>query len=383
MILSPVTLTSEKNINSYLSSIYFDPKHPASYSGAPAVYNSVKKEGKYKITLKQIKKWLADQDSYAVFKPSRKRFPRPKIVVSAKDQMWDCDCLSMKYYTADNKEFSYILVCIDVFTRFLFTKPLKALRGVQVREAYRQIFNFNEEPVTIRTDHGSEFVNKDMKLFFHQRHIKHYLTSNEIKTSHGERVIQTLRMRIARLFRAQNSFNWVDHLQDVTNAYNQTLHRALNSSPDTAMCATGKSELWHWQYKRNDTVTKTGPNKRFNFELGDRVRISYLRDTFHRAYDHSWSDMLYTVTHRRMHQGFQKYKIKEWNNEVISGEFYPEELQKIDMSGGKEPSFKVEHVLESRTVGGKKDTHTEFLVKWLGWNKRYNTWISERQLSDV
>ena len=376
-------LTSEKDINTYLSSIYFNPKHAASYSGAPAVYNAVKKEGEYKISLKKIKKWLGDQEAYSTFKPARKTFQRPRVIVSSKDQMWDCDCLSMKYYKSDNRDYSYILVCIDVFTRFLFTRPLKALRGVLVKEAYTDIFAFNEKPQTIRTDHGSEFVNKDMKKFFEQEGVKHYLTSNEIKTSHGERVIQTLRMRIARLFRAQNNFNWIDVIQDVTNSYNDSVHAALNSSPNTAMCATEKTELWHWQYKRNDSSTITGPNKPYEFNLGDRVRISFLRESFHRAYDHSWTDMIYTVTHRRMHQGFQKYKIKEWNNEVIEGEFYKEELQKVNISTSSKPIFKVEEILQTRTVGPKNERRVESLVKWLGWSKRYNTWVREDELSDV
>ena len=123
------------------------------------------------------------------------------------------------------------------------------------------------------------------------------------------------------MFRARNSFNWIDHLQEMTEAYNNSNHRAVNSTPSEAMCATDKTELWHWQYKRNDSATRTGPNMSYEFQLGDRVRISYLRDSFHRAYDHSWTKMIYTITHRRMHQGFQKYQIKSWDNESIVGEF--------------------------------------------------------------
>lgn len=279
----------DKIINDYLNSIYYDANHAAGYTGANTVYKAVKSEGQHKITLTRIKNWLASQDAYAVFKPARKTFKRPKVIVSYKDQMWDCDCLSMKYHKEDNHGYAYILVCIFVFTRFLYPQPLTALKGVIVKQAYQDIFSHNEEPASIRSDHGSEFVNQTMKEFFISRAIKHYLTSNEIKTSHGERVIQTLRMRIARMFRANNNFNWVDTLQDVTHGYNNSIHSALNSTPTDAMCATEKSELWHWQYKRNDKATKTGPNKRYIFEIGDRVRISYLRESFHRAYDHSWS----------------------------------------------------------------------------------------------
>ena len=374
---------TEKEMNDYLKTIYYDPEHAAGYTGAATVYKAVKSEGKYKITLKQIKSWLAAQDAYATFKPARKRFPRPKVIVSSKDQMWDCDCLSMKYHKGDNKGYGYILVCIDVFTRFLYTRPLVALQGVRVKEAYEDIFRLNEEPATIRTDHGSEFVNKVTKQFFLSRNIKHYLTSNEIKTSHGERVIQTLRMRIARMFRARNNFNWIDHLQEMTDAYNNSNHRAVNSTPSEAMCATDKTELWHWQYKRNDSATRTGPNMSYEFQLGDRVRISYLRDSFHRAYDHSWTKMIYTITHRRMHQGFQKYQIKSWDNESIVGEFYKEELQKTVVTEDDTEKYEVEEELERRTVGPKGHRRTEVLVKWLGWPKRFNTWIPESQLTDL
>ena len=382
-ILTAKKPTSEKELNQYLKSIYFDPKHGAGYTGAGTVYKAVKSEGRYKITLKQIKSWLAAQDAYATFKPARKRFARPKVIVSSKDQMWDCDCLSMKYHKDDNREYSYILVCVDVFTRFLFTQPLIALKGVLVKQAYEDIFEKTESPLTIRTDHGSEFVNKIMKQFFLSKNIKHYLTSNEIKTSHGERVIQTLRMRIARMFRAKNNFNWIDHLQELTNAYNNSNHSAINSTPSEAMCSTDKTELWHWQYKRNDSATKTGPSQPYQLEMGDRVRISYLRESFHRAYDHSWSKMIYTITHRRMHQGFQKYQIKSWENESIVGEFYKEELQKIILPGADEITYEVEHEIKRRTVGGKNNRRVEVYVKWLGWHKRYNSWIPESQLTDL
>ena len=380
---NPSIPRSETELNHYLKSIYFDANHPAGYTGASTVYKAVKSEGKYKITLKQIKSFLAAQDAYVTFKSARKRFPRPKVIVSSKDQMWDCDCLSMKYHTDDNKGFGYILVCIDVFTRFLFTKPLEALKGINVENAYKEIFITNEKPMTIRTDHGTEFVNKNMKKFFLTNQIKHYLTNNEIKTSHGERVIQTLRMRIARLFRAQNSFNWIDHLQQLTDAYNSSIHSALNSSPSEAMCATEKSELWHWQYKRNDKTTKTGPNLPFQLQVGDRVRMSFLKQSFHRAYDHQWSKMIYTVTRRRMDQGFQKYQVKSWDNEEITGEYYKEELQKVIVQSDETATYEVEEELQYRTVGPKNKRRKEVLVKWLGWSKRFNSWIPESQLTDV
>ena len=48
-----------------------------------------------------------------------------------------------------------------------------------------------------------------------------------------------------------------------------------------------------------------------------------------------------------------------------------------------EITYEVEAELKRRTVGPKNNKRTEVLVKWLGWSKRFNTWIPESQLSDL
>lgn len=50
----------------YLASIYFDPQHPASFSGPNKLYKAVKDAGKFKIGKQRISKWLRDQDSYSL-----------------------------------------------------------------------------------------------------------------------------------------------------------------------------------------------------------------------------------------------------------------------------------------------------------------------------
>ena len=45
-----------------LASIYLDPSQPASFGGLDAVYRAVKEKGKNKITRKQVRDWLSQQD---------------------------------------------------------------------------------------------------------------------------------------------------------------------------------------------------------------------------------------------------------------------------------------------------------------------------------
>ena len=45
----------------YLSSIYFDPKHPTSFAGSSKLYHELKKDARL-IGLSKIKQWVQNQD---------------------------------------------------------------------------------------------------------------------------------------------------------------------------------------------------------------------------------------------------------------------------------------------------------------------------------
>ena len=52
------------SVVSYLSSVYYNTKRSGGYGGVNHLYDEVKKEGKFKISRKQIKEWLMKQDAY-------------------------------------------------------------------------------------------------------------------------------------------------------------------------------------------------------------------------------------------------------------------------------------------------------------------------------
>ena len=59
-----------------LTSIYLDPSQPANFGGLDTVYRAVKEEGKNKISLKQVRERLSQQDVYTLYKPARRRYKR-------------------------------------------------------------------------------------------------------------------------------------------------------------------------------------------------------------------------------------------------------------------------------------------------------------------
>ena len=69
----------------YLKDIYDNPKHPASFTGPVKLYQFIKSETKFKISLKTIKKWMSAQEPYTLHRSVRRNFKRNRIMVGGID----------------------------------------------------------------------------------------------------------------------------------------------------------------------------------------------------------------------------------------------------------------------------------------------------------
>ena len=92
----------------YLQKIYYDPSHPGSYEGLNNLYQVVKQEGKFKISHKQIKDWLENQDTYSLNKAVRRNFQRGRVIVSGIDDQWDADLASFACDADQNDGYKYL-----------------------------------------------------------------------------------------------------------------------------------------------------------------------------------------------------------------------------------------------------------------------------------
>ena len=66
--------------------------------------------------------------------------------------------------------------------------------------------------------------------------------------------------------------------------------------------------------------------------------------------------------------------MKDFLNKDIDGHFYEEELQVVTKD--IQSVYKIEQVLKTRKRQGVK----ELFVKWLGWPKKFNSWIKESDI---
>lgn len=110
----------------------------------------------------------------------------------------------------------------------------------------------------------------------------------------------------------------------------------------------------------------------FKFKIGDYVRISHLRNAFTRAYDETYSGEVFKI-YKRYHRGILPiYRLRDLQDEDITGTFYQSELQKVDID--PDQTWKVDKVLKTRGRGENK----QYFVQWKYYPKKFNSWINAR-----
>ena len=355
-----------------LKKVYYDAKHPGSYSSPQKLYESLDK----KISLSKIKHFLKGEDTYSLHRNIRRKFKKNAVIAPFIDYQYDMDTANMKFYEKYN-EYVHILFVIDIFSRYLWTFPLKTLRGNEIATILTKLFA-ERSPMKVRTDGGSEFVNKEVKNVLKSMNIDHIITKNETKANYAERVIRTIRDKMGRYLEEKQTNKWDGILSQMTKSYNHTPHRTIGMRPINVN-KSNENELWSKQFSSvpSQSNSKIFPPKsrkiRYKFKLGETVRLSTFKMAFEKtAFSHRWTTETFVIRKRYINQGKPLYEVNDYMGDEVVGTFYEAELQSVIVGENKE--YKVEKIIKKRKIKGGK---TEYFVKFKGWPKKYNTWVTD------
>ena len=358
----------------FLNQLYFNIDKPGSFSG-PVKLHSVLKSNGYNVSLAAIKRWLQDQDAYTLMRPVRYRFKRENVITCGIDDMWDADLADVSNIEQHNNGVKYLLVVIDVFSRYLWISPLLNKSSEKVKEGFLEIFQSEtgRKPKRLRTDKGREFTNKVTKDLMKRNSIKMFTTKNETKANYAERVIRTVKSLMYRYFLHKQTYKYIDILQNLVHNYNNTLHSSLFGLAPANINKDNEAIIWKKLYV--DSANKRVKITRFRFKKGDYVRISHLKYQFQRDYHQKWTEEYFIVYRCQQKRSVNVYYLEDLTKEKIDGMFYESELQKINKNV-ESALFRVEKVINRRRRRGKE----ELYVKWMGWPTKFNSWI---QADDV
>ena len=359
----------QATVDEYLKSVYYDPKRPGSFGGVGSFYRDVKQEGKFKLSRKQISDWLMSQDTYTLHKPARRNFKRNRVIVGGIDEEWQMDLADMQSLKQYNDGYRYLLVCIDVFSKYAWIVPIKSKTGPDIVEAFKVILALGRKPQKIMTDQGTEFFNKSFQTLLRHEGIQLFNTFNETKASIVERVIRTFKSKMWRYFTAKKTLRYLEMLPDLVYSYNHSRHRSIRMKP-AFVNSENEDDVFHTLY--GSLFDNVKPIK-FKFKIGDRVRISKLKRKFEKGYLPNFSTEIFFVS-KRLPRDPPVYKLKDYDGEELKGTFYDKEVQKVVKN---DDVYEVEKILKKRRRGSK----VEYLVKWLGYPNKFNSWVNASEIN--
>ena len=373
-------LTKEKE--DFLKSVYYNPSSPASFYGIQKLYDFSREQSNLDISKKDIKQWLSNQTIYTQNRHIIRKFDRQKVIAPFIDYQYDADVAYMDSFPNQNKSYKFFLLIIDLMSRFVWTVPLRRLKSNELVNAFKTVFEKGRKPMKLRTDKGVEFVNKQVKSYLKKQNIDHFVTQNEVKANYAERAIKTIRGRLTKYLKKNKTKVWLNELQNITDSYNATKHTATHKAPKDTN-ANNEFEIWQLNYgPKSETYyqsqIKNVLNKhkvKYNFKIGDVVKISNLRGAFDKEYQNRWTTETFRIIDRKVKQGIDIYFLKDQLNESIEGSFYSNELQKVVVNEDEE--YEIEKIIRKR----KRSKTNEVLVKWRGFPSKFNSWIPETNVN--
>ena len=120
-----------------LEKIFYNPK--TGLLSAGKFYKKLKDLG-YTPTLKQVNDFINKQEPSQVMKQRTVKHDFPLSSHSAFERL-QADLLDLSPWSKWNGNYKYLLVCIDVYTKYLFVRPLKSKTETDISAAFKEIFD--------------------------------------------------------------------------------------------------------------------------------------------------------------------------------------------------------------------------------------------------
>lgn len=354
-----------------------------------------------------VKKALSSCRECAMHNVSRKGFNPARSIVSFQTMDHVAFDLCGPLPVTD-KGNVYILVMIDLCTRYIVARPIPNKSSTTVAQAIIGIFGDYGVSLTVaQSDNGREWSNTLMHLLTKTLSVQHRFSTPYYSQSNGsvENAIKTVTQTLRKMC-GNDTRNWDDRLPICQLVINMKVKQRTASTPFSLMfarqvstrrstkdlnlngrkCLTIPQLLQRAEYMNsivfpaiqerttrlmeeyNKKVDKKNYIIDIPFDTPVMVRLKEGRE--------SKLAPLYAgpyVVARKTKAG--NYVLRDERNELLHREYTPSELKivSLDETAIEEESFEVEDIRDHRT---NPNGVVEYLVKWVGYGERENDWIT-------
>ena len=186
-----------------------------------------------------------------------------------------------------------------------------------------------------------------------------------------ERAQRTIRDRLYKYFTYSNSNRCIDVLQKFVDPYNDTVHSATGMAP-SKVTDSDVLAIWKKMNKKIRRVRTIGAK----FTVGQHVRISKEKMKFTEGAEENFSREIFRINKVIKRIPRPDYELEDLNKTPI-GQFYQEELTPVRIT--KQTIYKIDKILDKRVRRGIR----EYLVRWQGYNKDFDSWIPASSIKNI
>lgn len=260
------------------------------------------------VSFDAVKDFVSSQAASQVHKPVGKNFAARKILSPGPNVWGQADLLDTSMYNTQlNHNVHFLLVYIDVYSRFAAVAALTNKSAEKVLSGFKDIFEQLGKvsglkgpayPEKLVVDSGSEWLNKTFEGFCAEHNIKLIPANPQDKHTMGmvERLNRTLREKINRYLTAFQTQEYMttegsevkgDRLAQIMKSYNNSYHRSIKANPiEVYTHKVGKAAV--------DTSTE-GEVAIGNIAVGTKVRKVINKKQFEKGSTPKWSKTVYEV----------------------------------------------------------------------------------------
>ena len=216
------------------------------------------------------------------------------------------DIFDLKKYAPYNKNYGYLFVIVDVFTRKAGLMPMKQKSASSCSVSLQEIINKMGPPIIIMSDNDKAFLSKEFEQVLSgsqtqlgsiasEKTNDSIILDTNVKDDHKalgiiDRFARTLKTIISNYFLYNNTKIWINDINKIIDIYNNTPHRGIEYlTPNEA-----SQDKYHEQILSLNLLKNKKNASPSDLLINDKVRIR-IGNIFKKGTEPSFSDEIYDV----------------------------------------------------------------------------------------
>lgn len=291
---------------------YTNPLHPTAFASLSRLRSFYKPRD---ISLAGLRHILTKIESYTQKKrPSKVMLHSPTFSWKKREHL-QCDLIDLGMLKHDNRNVTFLLTIIDIFTRKAWVYGLRHKTAVETVNAFKKFLaeehlelghREKNEPLILSHDAGREFMSGLFQACLRENHIESRVPQTSLHCGFIERFNLSFKRILFSYLKSKSDNHYLQDLPDLVHIYNSRVHRMIKMSPNEAEKDINQAQLLSTALRRQGKLSLKRANiervwkkrgLKYFLEEGDMVRVakSIQDDPFHKGYKDTFSDDIFMV----------------------------------------------------------------------------------------